>query len=215
MSIVVFTGPTISAEDALQELDATYFPPVSQGDVYRAAARKPLAIGIIDGYFDRVPAVWHKEILWAMSNGMHVFGAASMGALRAAELAEFGMVGIGTIFESFRDGLLEDDDEVAVVHAPQEYGFTVCSDAMVNIRQTLQRACVERVISDATRRALADIAKDLFYPERLFEEILRIARERSLSMSELSALESWLSVGRVDQKRNDALAMLRHMRTVL
>jgi hypothetical protein len=213
MSIVVFTGPTISAEEALLELDATYLPPVSQGDVYRAAARKPLAIGIIDGYFDRVPAVWHKEILWAMSNGIHVFGAASMGALRAAELAEFGMVGIGTIFESFRDGLLEDDDEVAVVHAPQEYGFTVCSDAMVNIRQTLQRACVERVISDATRKALTDIAKDLFYPERLFQEILRIARERNLSKSELSALEGWLSVGRVDQKRNDALAMLRHMRT--
>src|SRR5262245_14942991 len=179
MSIVIFTGPTISAEDARRELDATYLPPVSQGDVYRAAVRKPLAIGIIDGYFDRVPAVWHKEILWAMSNGVHVFGAASMGALRAAELAEFGMVGIGTIFENFRDGLLEDDDEVAVVHAPQELGFLVCSDAMVNIRQTMQRACVERVISDATRKALVGIAKDLFYPERLFGQILRIAREQS------------------------------------
>jgi hypothetical protein len=162
MSIVVFTGPTISAEDAAQELDATYLPPVSQGDVYRAAAAKPLAIGIIDGYFDRVPAVWHKEILWAMSKGIQVFGAASMGALRAAELTQFGMVGIGTIFESFRDGFLEDDDEVAVVHAPRELGFRVCSDAMVNIRQTLQRACIEKIISDATRTDLVKIAKGLF-----------------------------------------------------
>jgi|ERR1051325_1249964 hypothetical protein len=213
MSIIVFTGPTISPAEALQELEATYLPPVSQGDVYRAAVRKPLAIGIIDGYFDRVPAVWHKEILWAMSKGVHVFGAASMGALRAAELAEFGMVGIGTIFEGFRDGLLEDDDEVAVVHAPQEYGFKVLCDAMVNIRQTLQRACCEGVISEATRESLVRIAKGLFYPDRLFSVILRIARERSLSMAELSALEGWLPKGRVDQKKEDALAMLRHMRT--
>jgi hypothetical protein len=211
MSIVVFTGPTISAEDALQELEATYLPPVSQGDVYRAALRKPLAIGIIDGYFDRVPAVWHKEILWAMSKGVHVFGAASMGALRAAELAEFGMVGIGAIFEGFRDGLLEDDDEVAVVHAPQEYGFKVFCDAMVNIRQTLQRACSEGVISEKTRESLVGIAKGLFYPERLFSLIFRIARERRLSMAELSALEDWLPDGRVDQKREDAIAMLRYM----
>jgi hypothetical protein len=213
MSILVFTGPTISAEDALQELEATYLPPVSQGDVYRVAVRKPQAIGIIDGYFDRVPAVWHKEILWAMSKGIHVFGAASMGALRAAELAEFGMVGIGTIFEGFRDGLLEDDDEVAVVHAPREYGFRVLSDAMVNIRQTLQRACGDGVISEATRESLVGIAKGLFYPERLFSVILRIAREQNLSPAELSALEAWLPKGRVDQKREDAVAMLRHIRT--
>src|SRR6266446_2586246 len=120
MSIVVFTGPTISAEDALQELEATYLPPVSQGDVYRAAVRKPLAIGIVDGYFDRVPAVWHKEILWTMSQGIPVYGSASMGALRAAELAECGMVGVGSIFEAFHSGALEDDDEVAVTHGPRD-----------------------------------------------------------------------------------------------
>ena len=40
-----------------------------------------------------------------MSEGVPVFGAASMGALRAAELHEFGMRGIGRIFEAFRDGV--------------------------------------------------------------------------------------------------------------
>ena len=45
-----------------------------------------------------------------------------MGALRAAELHAFGMRGVGRIFEAFRDGELEDDDEVAVVHGPAEPG---------------------------------------------------------------------------------------------
>src|SRR4051794_12155361 len=123
MTVFVFTGPTLSPEAARAELDAAYLPPVSQGDVYRVALQRPWAIGIIDGYFERVPAVWHKEILWAMSRGIHVFGSASMGALRAAELAPFGMVGIGEIFEAYQSGTLEDDDEVAVAHGYAETGY--------------------------------------------------------------------------------------------
>src|SRR5512132_542369 len=110
----IFTGPTLAPAEARAVLGATYLPPAAQGDVLRAALRRPHAIGIIDGYFERVPAVWHKEILWAMAQGIHVFGSSSMGALRAAELHAFGMIGIGAIFEAYRDGELEDDDEVAV-----------------------------------------------------------------------------------------------------
>ena len=116
MSVVVFAGPTLRQSDVLARLDAQVLGPAAFGDVYRAAHARPTALAIIDGYFERVPATWHKEILWAMAEGVHVFGASSMGALRAAELSVFGMVGVGKIFEAFRDGVLEDDDEVAVAH---------------------------------------------------------------------------------------------------
>ena len=118
MSVYVFTGPTISASEANRELDAIYLPPAAEGDVCLVTLQRPHAIGIIDGYFQSVPTVRHKEILWAMSRGIHVFGSASIGALRAAELAAFGMEGVGTIFELYRDGVLEDDDEVAIAHGP-------------------------------------------------------------------------------------------------
>src|SRR5258708_5321121 len=107
MSVVVFVGPTLPLETARLELDAIYRPPVAQGDVWRAARLNPRAIGIIDGYFEGVPTVWHKEILWAMAQGIHVVGAASMGALRAAELKDFGMEGVGPIYEAFVRGDLE------------------------------------------------------------------------------------------------------------
>ena len=123
MTIFVFVGPTLRRDDVVATLDAVCLPPVAQGDVYRVAERRPRAIGIIDGFFSGAPAVWHKEILWALSEGIEVFGSASMGALRAAELHTFGMQGVGRIFEAYRDGLLEDDDEVAVVHGPAETGF--------------------------------------------------------------------------------------------
>jgi len=106
VSVYVFTGPTISAAEAGSELQAVYLPPAAEGDVYRATLKRPQAIGIIDGYFQSIPTVRHKEILWAMSRGIHVFGSASIGALRAAELAAFGMEGVGTIFEFYRDGML-------------------------------------------------------------------------------------------------------------
>ena len=88
---------------------------------------QPAAIAIIDGYFDSVPAVSHKEILVALSMGVPVYGAASMGALRVAELHHFGMIGVGRIFERYREGSLEDDDEVAVVHGSADAGFLVQS----------------------------------------------------------------------------------------
>src|SRR5260221_5039850 len=129
---------------------------------------KPRLIALIDGAFRGVAAVRHKEILWAMSQGIHVFGAASMGALRAAELAEFGMAGVGVVFEDFRSGRLEDDDEVAVDHAPAELGYVALSDAMVNIRATLLAATREGIIGDDACNAMIAVAKDTFYRQRTY-----------------------------------------------
>lgn len=215
MNVIVFTGPTLSEELARSELQATYRPPASQGDIYRAALSRPVAIGIIDGVFDQVPSVWHKEILWAMSEGIHVFGSASMGALRAAELAVFGMRGVGEIFRAYQQGVLEDDDEVAVVHGSKEDAFCAWSDAMVNIRQTLLRAESEQVLSSAARLQLERIAKEIFYPERSYARLLELARRSGIPAAERGAFQAWLPTGKIDQKREDALQMLREMRAAL
>jgi hypothetical protein len=210
--LIVFLGPTLDRVEARTELEAEYLAPASQGDVYRAALRRPQAIGIIDGYFERVPSVWHKEILWAMAEGIHVFGSASMGALRAAELAPFGMEGVGAIFEAFRDGSLEDDDEVAVAHATADLGFRSLSEPMVNIRATLQAATKEGIISQHSCGVMLRGAKNLYYADRVYPRIIRQAAQREVPESELEAFAAWLPTGRVDQKREDALSMLRAMR---
>ena len=62
MSVYVFTGPTISRVEASRELEAVYLPPAAEGDVYRVTLQGPKAIGIIDGYFQSIPTVRHKEI---------------------------------------------------------------------------------------------------------------------------------------------------------
>jgi hypothetical protein len=213
LNACIFAGPTLPPRDPARALAAAWLPPAQHGDVYRAVLRRrPRAIGIVDGLFESVPSVWHKEILWAMAQGVHVFGAASMGALRAAELAPFGMRGVGVIYEAYRDGELhgepfEDDDEVAVVHGPPDSGYLAASEAMVNIRCTLAAAERDGVIDGASRAALAAAAKAQFFPERSYASLLEKVP--------CPALEAWLPAGRVDRKRADALAMLQALQAFL
>ena len=215
MKACVFVGPTLARED-LPAADAiVVLPPVTQGDVYRVAQARPRAIGIIDGYFEGVPSVWHKEILWAMAEGIHVFGSASMGALRAAELHPFGMQGVGRIFEDYRDQRLEDDDEVAVLHGPLETGYVALSEAMVNVRATVAAAAAAGVIDHPTREALVGIAKGLFYQDRSYRRVLERAAAQALPADQFEAFRAWLPTGRIDQKRADALAMLAAMRAFM
>jgi hypothetical protein len=212
MTIHVFTGPTLRAEEGRELLEAIYHPPAAQGDVYRAAIERPVAIAIIDGYFERIPSVSHKEILWAMAQGVHVFGAASMGALRAAELAPFGMEGVGAVYEAFRSGELEADDEVAVAHASGEDHFRPLSEAMVNIRATLCAAEAAGAIGEGSRAALVRIAKGLFYPDRCYPIVLARAAAAGVPPAEIEALQVFLRHGRVQQKREDAVLLLGCLR---
>lgn len=224
MNACIFAGPTLPPRDEARTLAAIWLPPAKHGDVCRAVSLlRPQAIGIVDGYFQWTPSVWHKEILWAIDQGVHVFGAASIGALRAAELAPFGMRGIGRIFEGYRDGMLsgcgdepfEDDDEVAVIHGPAESGYIGASEAMVDIRCTLADAERAGVIATATHTRLVAIAKALFFPERSYELLLERARAAALPEGQLAAFRAWLPVGRVQQKRTDARCMLETMQSFL
>jgi hypothetical protein len=212
MKTVVFLGPSLSSAQARTILDATYLPPAAMGDLYGVLALRPKIIGLVDGFFDQVPAVWHKEILFALSSGVHVYGASSMGALRAAELYKFGMRGVGRIFEAYASGELEDDDEVAVVHRPASEGFLAISEAMANIRFALADAEAAQLISSQTRQKLVELAKGSFYPERSWPSLRRLAEREGLPEDELERLFSFVQQTAPNAKREDACAMLERIR---
>jgi hypothetical protein len=210
MKAVIFAGPTLPPGVRPRDPALIWRPPVRQGELYRAAREGPAVIGVIDGYFEATPTVWHKEILWAMSQGIHVFGAASIGALRAAELDRFGMRGVGRVYEAFRDGGLEDDDEVAVLHGPEELGYPAITEAMVNIRATVAAAAAAGVIAAEPAGTLIAAAKALFYKERTYAAALR-----ALPGPARRAFAEWLPRGRVDRKRLDAEAAVAAIRSAL
>ena len=207
---VVFLGPTLSAEEAAGLLEASYLGPVRRGDVIAAVRNGAERIGLIDGCFCDMPALTHKEILWALEQGVEVCGASSLGALRAAELAVFGMVGIGRIYEDFAAGRLTGDDEVAIQHGPAELGYVPTSEAMVNIRATVVAARSADVLGEAADGVLK-AAKARHYPERLWPGILGDALAGGANADEIERFRAWLPGGKLDQKKEDALALFRTM----
>jgi hypothetical protein len=177
VTVVVFLGPTLPHGVATQILPgATFLPPAGQGDVISALTNhEPEAIGLIDGIFGRSPAVWHKEILFALHHGVRVVGAASMGAIRAAELDTVGMEGVGEVYLRYRTGDLTDDDDVAVLHTDVDLGFKPLSLPMVNVRATVERACANGIIEARDAIAVINAAKDLHFPLRTVIDITSAA----------------------------------------
>ena len=186
-------------------------PPARQGDVYRAAQMRPAAIGIIDGYFEGVPSVWHKEILWALSRGIPVYGSASIGALRAAEMQSCGMIGVGEIFSAYHNGVLEADDEVALLHGPAEAGFLGLTEPLVNVRATCRAAIADGAVADEEAGLIIAVARSIFYKERTWREIGRRMLAGGFSENRHARFHDWLATGRVDLKQRDALLMIDRM----
>jgi hypothetical protein len=211
----VFVGPSLHSHAFLTDCSFDWRPPAAEGDLYRAAKRRPDAIGLIDGQFEGTPTVWHKEILWALSQGIRVYGAASIGALRAVELAPFGMIGVGAIYRDFRDGRLEDDDEVALVYADEESGFRPLTEPMVDIRASLNGARRAAALSDKSAGVLARRAKNLFFKDRTWPHVMKEGLAARVPSSQLARLGRWLAKNRIEQKRLDAIALVRMMRRQL
>ncbi|NBD08678.1 TfuA-like protein [Corallococcus silvisoli] len=206
--LVVFLGPSLPAAEARRISPCTVLPPARQGDVWRALSLKPRALVLVDGVFEAQPSVWHHELLAALEAGVAVFGGGSMGALRAAELSAHGMVGVGRVFGWYRDGVVADDSEVALLHADAEHGWRPLTVPLVNVRHAAERALKARVLGRPAARALVDAAAGLFYQERSWARI-REAVAPSWSRAVLQAWDAWFAGGVEDLKRLDAMDCVR------
>jgi len=201
----VFVGPTLPDAQNLAGGRIDIRPPASQGAIFRAVKDGATVIGIVDGYFEYAAPIWHKEILFALSQGVRVFGAASMGALRAAECAAYGMTGIGRIYEMYASGKLEDDSAVAQLHAPGELGYRSLSEPLVNVVSTLGDMLVRGLMSDEEQRLLSESARTIFFKQRTWKSILAAAPIEAQRTEELARL---IAANAVDQKRRDAEELL-------
>jgi len=209
---VVFLGPSLDLRAPRAILSADYRPPAARGDLTRAVADGARVIGLIDGVFFQESSVGHREILAALSAGVRVVGASSMGALRAAELHTLGMEGVGEVYRMYRDGILVSDDEVALAFDPGS--LVALSEPLVNIRATLRRAESEGIIDHASGEALLSGALSLYYPHRTYPRLVREAAGGGDPES-LARFGRWVEKGAVDLKREDAILAIRRIRDIL
>ena len=214
--IVVFLGPSLPLAEAEAILEAIYLPPAGQSDLMSAVqVYQPDAIALIDGVFLSSPSTWHKEILYALGQGVAVYGASSMGALRAAETDTFGMVGVGEIYQMYASGALMDDDEVALVHGSAEAGYGALSEPMVNVRATLQLAQEQGGLDSELHQQLIALAKAIYFPERTFAAIFQRAEAAGMPTEAFISLRAFVQEHYVDLKCQDSRLLLERLRDSL
>lgn len=200
---VLFAGPSLhGVEPDLTGIVS--LPPARQGDIARAVLDGAGSIGLVDGYFDAVAAPWHKEILFALERGVTMLGASSMGALRAAECAAFGMRPIGVIARDYFNGTLDDDAAVAISHGPEELGYPPLSEPLVNVKPTLHRLRTLQLIDEQDHVRLWNRACRLYFKDRSVEAIFP-AEERAELMAAYVA-------HRINRKADDALQLIDELK---
>lgn len=207
----VFLGPSLPLDEARSLINAEFRPPVRRGDL--ATLEPHRLVLIIDGEFHQNFSVSPKEILRLLDQGGTVVGASSMGALRAAELADCGMIGLGWVFAAYRSGVIVGDDEVALAYCP--FRLQALTVPLVNVRHWLGRLESAGLIDAAASARVLRRARQVFYadrtPERLEEVVAtalgpeRTARIRSSDLAEIDdvkAADARSALASVGRSRN-------------
>jgi hypothetical protein len=205
--ILVFAGPSLPVHPACGP-GIQLLPPARCGDLIRALGDDPAAIALVDGVFESAPSVWHKEILAVIDTGVPVYGAASLGALRAAELDHFGMIGVGAIYAAYRDGGIESDAAVMVSHAPAELGHRPLTLALVDAEAVLLAAPLD----PAECTALLRVARTLNFRVRSWAAIFTLFAERT-GAAEAERVSAVVAAAAFSQKERDTAALLDRLAT--
>jgi hypothetical protein len=205
---VVFAGPSLSIQHCDLPPMIGLRPPVRRGDLAQLCVQRPRAVGIIDGDFFQSLALSPKEILPLLAAGVAVYGASSMGALRAVELRSHGMIGVGTVYRLFRRGYLDADDEVAVTWSPDTGRRT--SAALVDTRWALRRAVRAGILIPADADAIVSAIKETYFPERTDQLTFQVA-QNLVGRERADDLRRFLAGETRTIKERDALLLIRRM----
>ena len=212
VKIIIYTGLSLPFDEAREILDSEenveviYERPIKRGDLSLALKQHPDIIAIIDGVFHQSSAVGHKEILNAMNSGVKVFGASSMGALRASELDSLGMTGIGYVYNQYATGEVESDDDVAVMLDSET--LQALSEPLINMKYVFTNAASENIITEKEKDELLSIAKKTYYPKRNYSQTLA---ESDLDNVKKDKLIDFIRMSK-DIKKEDAKDLLKHIK---
>lgn len=205
---IIFAGPSISSSLKDEYSSFDFRPPAQQGDIYHlVSCNLADRIVLLDGYYKTVPAVWHKEIIYAINKNIPVYGSSSLGALRAVELERYGMYGYGRIFNWYREGILTRDPDVAVAHASAEEGYRTLTLPIVNILATLLENGLFKEDQELVEDVLG-IARSVFFEQRTLRTFLSSIGESTLDANTKSVIQDIFSGSYIDQKLRDSESTL-------
>ena len=217
-NVVIFVGPSLDTEKARRILEADYRPPAKKGDLIRlnmSLDDNETLVGLIDGYFllDYPPTPIEVYQLIVRRNTV-VLGSSSIGALRAVELEKFGMIGVGKIFQLFKHGRLDADDEVAVTFSHDLYHLQ--SEAMIDIRYNLYLSLKKGIIDSETKNAITKVSKGIYFPFRTYQNVIEeTVRQYPRLDNNARRFEAYILRNRRSLKEKDALRLIEHIKDMI
>ncbi len=197
---MVFAGPSLSPDLKEKNQNITFRDPVLQGDIaHESDYAKENIFVIVDGYYKSVPSIWHKEILYANNKGKIVIGCSSLGAIRAAEMDSYGMIGKGKIYQWYKENVITRDPDVAVAHGTKEDNYKAYTIPIVNIKASLEFSkddIDQRDIEEAL-----NLSREIFFEHRTMPSLLN--KIRSSNLQGKKAIINILQNHYIDQKKID------------
>ncbi|MDO5822976.1 TfuA-related McrA-glycine thioamidation protein [Methanobrevibacter sp.] len=215
VKVIIYTGLSLSFDEAKSILDSNgdieviYKRPIKRGDLIHDIKENPDIIGIIDGVFHQNSAVGHREILDVMKRGIKVFGASSMGALRASELDSLGMEGIGYCYNEYASGNITSDDDVAVMLDSET--LESLSVPLISMDYVFTNAVGENIITPDEKEELIRITKETYYPKRNYAKTLS---ESGLNENKKAKLVDFIRTSK-DIKKEDAKELILHIKKLI
>jgi TfuA protein len=214
---IIFLGPSLSHEKARKILQADFRGPAKKGDLLRASGDidDSTIVCLVDALFLQDYPPSPIEVYQLMLNkNIKLYGAASLGALRAVELEKFGMIGMGKIFELYKKGKLTADDEIAVTFVEGEHQLQ--SEAMIDIRFNLFLAHRMGIINEITKKTIAKVAKNIYFPYRNYTDILDQTQKQYPAISkDLKSFRTYIIKNRQSLKERDTIKLINYVKHLL
>jgi hypothetical protein len=185
--------------------------PAVRGDLDCLRDESPGTALLLEGHFGSRLSVSPAECRRLIFAGWSVLGAGSIGALRASELWNIGMIGVGEVFTMYRIGRLHSDADVGVIYDAAS-GSTLTA-SIVHVRSILSELEHNALISPTAGRHFLKLANGINWTERYWTNLLYDWKTGGMSAKVLRSVRARVEMPESDPKRRDAAMAFEILRS--
>lgn len=205
--IAVYAGPSLPADCRPSYPDIRWYPPAERGDLDQLDALEGTTVVLADGHMIHRHPPSPTEVYDLVKRGYTVWGCASLGALRAAELRNHGVRGFGWVYERIVDRTITYDDELVAVLDPRT--DKAATLFLVNIRYGLEQLTAARRIGAPQARLIIDGLSGVHFEQRTKAMCQQLASEAGMAVSVIDAMLA------ADVKQHDTRTLIDRLTTTV
>lgn len=208
-NLLVYLGTSIGHARARFLLpSAQYHPPLQAGD-FEKLLILPKVILVLDGYYSEA---LEDQVVNLLDAGVKIYGASGLGAFLAAKLKSSGMLGVGSIYQRFAEGVYQGESVLRCQVLVQGRRYRRVTEPLINIYATMDHALSGNALNASMVDIMISAAEALPDDERTFANIFLQAEEAGIDKHVLREFSAWVSHGGyVDQQRHDACMLLNRI----